>query len=150
MQMRFASRGLPALTLALLGVGGVLAGPAAAHPGQHAAGHVYTESNSASGNSLLVFDRAGDGNLTPAGSVSTGGTGTGAGLGSQGAVTRSGKLLFAVNASSNDLSVFRLHRGTPRLLDRAPSGGTDPISVAVSGRLVYVLNNGGGGNVSGF
>src|SRR5207249_379047 len=58
---------------------------------------VYTLTNQVAGNAVAVFARAGDGTLTAAGSFSTGGAGTGAGLGSQGAVTLSndGRLLFA-------------------------------------------------------
>jgi 6-phosphogluconolactonase len=149
--MRLNPRGLSALAVAATGLAGALAGPAAAEPGGHGpAGHVYTETNSPAGNSVLVFDRDRDGRLSPAGSVATGGTGTGAGLGSQSALARSGDLLFAVNAGSNDLSVLRVRHDGLRLVDRVASGGTDPISVAVRGRLVYVLNNGGAGNISGF
>jgi 6-phosphogluconolactonase len=49
-------------------------------------GAVYTISNDPSGNALVVFDRASDGGLTPAGEIATGGLGNGSGLGSQGAV----------------------------------------------------------------
>jgi 6-phosphogluconolactonase (cycloisomerase 2 family) len=62
-------------------------------------------------------------------------------------------LLFAVNAGSNDVSVFAVEgrRGLQlRLLDRQSSGGTMPVSVAVHGNLVYVLNAGGTPNVQGF
>ena len=43
---------------------------------------VYTMTNSAGGNEVLAFHRAANGELTPAGAFSTGGLGTGAGLGS--------------------------------------------------------------------
>jgi len=113
---------------------------------------VYTLTNQVAGNAVAIFSRAADGTLTPAGSVATGGTGTGAGLGSQGAVTLSddGRLLFAVNAGSNDLSVFRVDPQGLSLLSRTPSGGTLPISVTVSHNVVYVLNAGGSGNITGF
>ena len=147
--MRMAFRAAPALALAAIGLA-ASPGPAAAASG-HAVGHVYTETNSAAGNSVAVFDRASDGTLSSAGSVPTGGTGTGAGLGSQGAIALRGDLLFAVNAGSNDVSVLRARRGGGlSLLDRVPSGGTDPISLTLRGRLLYVLNNGGAGNISGF
>ena len=113
---------------------------------------VYTLTNQIAGNAVAVFARAGDGSLTAAGSFSTGGAGTGAGLGSQGAVTLSndGRLLFAVNAGSNDVSVFRVDPQGLSLLSRTPSGGTLPTSVTVSRNVVYVLNTGGAGNISGF
>jgi 6-phosphogluconolactonase len=120
--------------------------------GETGLGAVYTTTNQASGNAVAVFARAADGTLTPAGTFATGGTGTGAGLGSQGAVTLTddGQFLFAVNAGSNDVSVFRVGEATLSLDSRTPSGGTQPISVAVSGSIVYVLNAGGDGNISGF
>ena len=85
-----------------LGAALALAGLAAAAGPASAAGRsaVYTESNSASGNQVLAFDRAGDGSLTAGGLFATGGSGTGAGLGSQGALalTQGGRFLYAVNA----------------------------------------------------
>jgi 6-phosphogluconolactonase len=114
-------------------------------------GRVYTESNAADGNEVLVFD-AGAGGLTLAARVATGGRGAGAGLGSQAALALSddGRWLFAVNAGSDDVSVFSVHRGQLRLVARAATGGSMPISVAVRGELVYVLDAGGDGDVSGF
>ena len=47
-------------------------------------GTVYTMSNSSAGNAVLLFDRLADGRLVAAGSVASGGTGTGTGLGNQG------------------------------------------------------------------
>jgi len=122
------------------------------HEGDNVSGAVYTISNQVTGNAVVVFARAGDGTLTPAGSFGTGGTGTGASLGSQGAVTLSddGRLLFAVNAGSNDVSVFRVGSQELSLLSRTASGGTQPISVTVHRNVVYVLNAGGAGNITGF
>ena len=116
------------------------------------AGAVFTSSNSTSGNAVLAFARASDGSLTAAGSFVTGGTGTGGGLGSQGAVTLSndGSWLFAVNAASNSISSFAVNGTSLSLIGTVPSGGTTPISIAVKGNLLYVLNAGVGGNVVGF
>jgi len=113
---------------------------------------VYTLTNQVAGNAVAVFNRAADGTLTAAGTVSTGGTGTGAGLGSQGAVALSddGQLLFAVNAGSNDVSVFTVGSAGLSLASVTPSGGTLPISLSVHGNVLYVLNAGGNGNISGF
>ncbi len=115
-------------------------------------GYVYTLTNAAAGNAVAVFDRGSNGALTPAGTVSTGGLGTGAGLGSQGslALGDNGRLLFAVNAGSNDISVLATSGHNLTLVDRVPSGGTDPISIAVDGDLVYVLNAGVPNNITGF
>src|SRR4051812_23621056 len=54
-----------------------------------ARGAVYTMTNAASGNDVVAFVRQHDGTLIAAGSVSTGGKGSGDGLGSQGAMVRS-------------------------------------------------------------
>lgn len=114
-------------------------------------GAVFTTSNSPEGNEVLTFYRAPDGTLYPKEPVSTGGLGTGGGLGNQGALTFNGdrSLLLVVNAGSDDISVMGTE-GWPELLHRVPSRGTRPISVAVRGSLVYVLNGGGEENVAGF
>ncbi len=112
-------------------------------------GTVFTASNDPGGNELLVFDRDRRGRLTYSESIPTEGLGTGGGLGNQGGIALSGQWLVAVNAGSDDVSLFRT-RGRVRLADRAASGGTRPISVAIRGPLVYVLNGGGMENVTGF
>jgi 6-phosphogluconolactonase (cycloisomerase 2 family) len=128
----------------------VLAGAAMANGGKA----VYTLTNSASGNAVAVFDRAGDGSLTPAGTVLTGGLGTGAGLGSQAALALDGERLLAVNAGSNTVSLLRAGSSGLGLRDVEPSGGVRPISVTIDGKLVYVLNAGDGAttaaNIAGF
>ena len=113
-------------------------------------GAVYTMSNDPSGNAVLVFNRAGDGSLTPGGTVSTGGLGTGGrepdfGLANAHALALSddGHLLFVVNPGSNDVSVFKVKKKGLKLVDRESSGGAEPISVTVKEDLVYVLNAGG-------
>jgi 6-phosphogluconolactonase len=142
-----------AVTLALaVGALFVTAAPAMAADGGGRA--VYTLTNSASGNAVAVFDRAGDGSLTAVGSVPTGGTGTGAGLGSQGALVLDGQRLFAVNAGSNSISALRVGRGNDvSLTDVARSRGVNPISLTVRGSLLYVLNAGDAttpANIHGF
>ena len=126
-----------------------LSSPASAHDQNN--GIVYTMTNAASGNAVLVFNRTRDGRLISAGSVNTGGTGTGSGLGSQGAIAldRTGHWLFVVNAGSNDLSVFASDDDGLKFADRVPTGGLDPISVTEHHGLVYVLNA-GSNTVNGF
>lgn len=118
-----------------------------------ASGQVFVQSNDALGNTITVFDRAADGALTLAGDVATGGLGTGLGLGDQGALalTRDRAFLLAVNAGSDDVSVLALENGGLRLVDVQPTGGDLPISVTVSGDVVYVLNAAAGvESVTGF
>ncbi len=73
-------------------------------------------------------------------------------MGSQGALALSddGRWLFAVNAGSNDFSILRVSPTGLALIKRIASGGTQPISLTVHGNLLYVLNAGGRGNISGF
>ena len=52
-------------------------------------GAAFLLSNQVSGNAVLVYNRRADGSLVLKGSVASGGTGTGAGLGSQGALAYS-------------------------------------------------------------
>lgn len=116
------------------------------------AGAVYLSTNSPAGNEVLVYPRGSDGSLAAPSAFATGGLGTGGGLGNQNAVVLShdGRRLFVVNAGSDEVSVFAVRSSGLELLDRAGSGGTRPVSVAVRGRLVYVLNAGGTGNIAGF
>lgn len=115
-------------------------------------GRVYLMSNAAGPNEVLVFRRGPDGSLESAGAVATGGSGAGAGLGNQGAVTltEDGRFLLVVNPGSDDVSVFAVGPGGIRLTDVEPSGGAMPISVAVHRRLVYVLNGGAPNGIAGF
>lgn len=133
---------------------GALAAMAAAPSQASDPGNVYVLSNQASGNSVLVFHRSGDGVLSYAGAYATGGTGngnTGADpLGSQGSIVYKEGFVYAVNPGSNDVSVFRASGDTLTLTDRVSSGGTLPVSIDVKGSLVYVLNSGGTPNITGF
>src|SRR6266511_2697552 len=133
-----------ALALAALGIGAT--GAMAAHSG----GAIYTLTNSPAGNAVKVFHRAGDGSLTPGDEFATGGNGTGAGLGNQSGLVLEGKRLFAVNAGSDSVSALRVKRNGLQLLDTVASGGDQPISVTLHGRLLYVLNAGGEGSIGGF
>ncbi|HEY7025716.1 MAG TPA: beta-propeller fold lactonase family protein [Candidatus Limnocylindrales bacterium] len=138
------------LTLAGLALAAMTGGAAAASPSPQ--GAVFTLSNSPAGNRVLVWERAPNGALLAVGAVSTGGTGTGAGLGSQGALALSGnhRWLYAVNPGSDEVSVFRVYGTHLQLMEVAPSGGDMPISITAHGELVYVLNAGGDGNIQGF
>lgn len=146
----------PRIVVALaagLAVAAGIAAAASAAPG--GAGALYTATNAASGNTVLVFDRAADGSLTAAGSVATGGLGSGGGLGNQGGLVLSdnGRSLFVVDAGSNEISALAVGSHGLELVGKVSSGGVAPLSLTVSGDLLYVLNAGGGGspaNISGF
>ena len=123
-----------------------------------APGAVYAMTNDATNNQVVVLNRAADGTLTPAGSFLTGGRGSGTFensangliLGEQSPNNLNGsyKYLFATNAGSNTISVFRTMQDGLELVDVEPSNGDHPISVTVHHNLVYVLN-GGATNCSG-
>lgn len=120
--------------------------------GSAVTGAVYTMTNAMGNNEVLVFPRFANGMVGDPTAVATGGAGNGGGLGSQGAVILSdnGRWLLAVNAGSSELSVFAAHHERVTLSDRVASGGQMPVSVAIHGRLVYVLNAGVPNNVTGF
>jgi len=59
-------------------------------------------------------------------------------------------LLFAANAGSGTVSVFRVFRSSLFLVDQVPLGGSEPLSVAQFGNLVYVLNSAGSGSIVAF
>jgi len=110
-----------------------------------AAGGVFVSTNSANGNAVVAYARAANGSLSYTGTFATNGTGIGGTadpLTSQFALALSdnAKLLVVVNAGSNDVSSFAVDGGNLRLADRASSGGTQPVSVAISQGYVYALN----------
>jgi 6-phosphogluconolactonase len=113
--------------------------------------HVFTSTNGAAGNEVLVFARTGSG-LQLRQRIATQGQGSGAGLGSQGALALSGcgRYLFVVNAGSHSVTSLRIGARGLRVMSVVPSGGLGPTSVAESGGLVYVLNADGAGGVMGF
>jgi 6-phosphogluconolactonase len=106
----------------------------------------------ASANAVVVFQRDDDGTLTSGRSFATQGAGTGASLGSQGALMLSEDLrwLFAANAGSDEVTVFRLVADSLEFVQKVASGGDMPVSITQRGDVVYVLNAGGAGNIAGF
>lgn len=122
------------------------------HSNSGSRGAVYTLSNQVSGNKVMVYRRASDGELSLHAAFPTGGKGTGGGLGNQGAVilTEDEKILLAVNAGSNTISSFKILGNNLRLISTVHSGGVTPISITQHDNLVYVLNADGDGNIAGF
>jgi 6-phosphogluconolactonase (cycloisomerase 2 family) len=119
---------------------------------------VFVQTDDPAGNQVVAYHRDEDGRLRLDRSYSTGGVGgVLAGsvvdhLASQGALSydeRNG-LLYAVNAGSNTVSVFAVHGDDLTLRQVIRSGGTFPVSVAVHGDRVYVLNAEDGGSIQGY
>lgn len=142
----FRLAALVMLLAAALATGGQVASA------QGGPGAVYVLTNQPAGNEVAMYDRAADGSLSLVGAVPTGGLGTGAGLGSQGALMLSddGRWLFAVNAGSSEVSVFAVGPHSLTLTDKAPSGGSRPTSLTYRKGLLYVLNTGDPGTITGF
>ena len=123
---------------------------------QPQSGAVYALTNQITGNAVMAFNRAADGTLTPTETFLTGGLGNGREgfidpLASQGALILSAdnQFLFAVNALSDEISVFTVNEDGLRLIDIVPSGGRLPVSLTHREGLLYVLNA-GAGTITGF
>ena len=118
-------------------------------------GAVFVMNNAVDKNEVIAYRRATDGTLQETGRFATGGRGSGGNndpLESQGSLklSQDHTLLFAVNAGSGSVSVFRVHGSQLSLVDKVISGGSEPNAVAQSGNLVYVSNVGGSSSVVGF
>ncbi|WP_238164674.1 lactonase family protein [Kribbella pittospori] len=139
---------------------GLVATPATAiaPPGSAQQGMVFVQTDDPAGNQVVAYRRAADSSLHQAGTYPTGGRGgslDGAAvdrLASQGSLTydKAHRTLYVVNAGSNTVTVFGVVGD--RLIRRQiiNSGGTFPVSVAVHGAEVYVLNARAGGAVQGY
>ncbi len=140
---------------AALAAAALLAGPASAHP-QKPGGAVFVQTDDPAGNAIAAYDRNADGSLEPAGRYPTGGLGGVLDgsvvdhLASQGSLQLADGLLYAVNAGSDTITVFGVDGD--RLIRRQvlPSFGDFPVSIAVHGNVVYVLNARRGGSVQGY
>lgn len=110
------------------------------------AGAIYVNANATTNNEVWSYTRGSDGVLAFAGKFSTQGSGSGgADLKSQGsiALSQNGKFVFAVNATSNDVTSFSVQPGAQlTFVSKISSGGTFPNSLTVFGNLLYVLNQG--------
>jgi hypothetical protein len=155
---RFCGAALAGTVLAgtVLATAAALAGTAAASAattGQQqfvpgAARAVFVQTDNLAGNQVVAYRRAADGTLTLAGTYATGGLGGQLSgsvvdhLASQGSLgyDPGPGLLFAVNAGSDTVSVFAASGDRLALRQVIGSGGVFPVSVAVRGGLVYVLN----------
>ena len=125
-------------------------------PGQAPA--VFVQTDSTARNTIVAYARTAAGGLQQAGSYPTGGNGgvlTGSvvdHLSSEGSLAydRHAGLLYAVNAGSNTITVFRFAGDRLIRSQVISSGGQFPVSIAVRGNQVHVLNALGGASISGF
>ncbi len=132
-----------------------IAGTLQAKAGDSAVGAVFVATNNADGNAIVMYGRDSDGALHKAGFFPTGGRGQGGlndPLESQYSVvlTDDHRFLLVVNAGTGDISVFRVKPAGLELVSLTPSAGGNPISLAVHGDLVYVLNAGSTVHTAGF
>jgi 6-phosphogluconolactonase (cycloisomerase 2 family) len=119
---------------------------------------VFVQTDNLAGNQVVAYDRAANGTLTQAGVYATGGLGGQLEgsvvdhLASQGSLAYDpqGGLLYAVNADSDTISVFAVLGDHLALRQVLSSGGSFPVSIAVHGNLVYVLNGEDGGSLQGY
>jgi 6-phosphogluconolactonase len=119
-------------------------------------GQVYVNDNTREVNTVGAFDRHADGTLTPmrGSPFAASGVGTGQALTSQGSLQLSsdGRYLLGVDAGSSQISVLRIKTGgSLKRVGRSPvsSNGTNPVSIAVYGHLVYVAQAGTPGSADG-
>lgn len=121
-----------------------LAGPAL--PAAAGSGYgVYVSTNPNGPNTVEAFKRnAKTGILTSVGSFDTGGYGLTAINGAQShAVVCTQTHVFVTNAGSNEISVFRIRNDSGlELATTIPSLGVRPVSLAINGKTLYVLNQG--------
>ncbi len=105
---------------------------------------VYTLSNDTQRNEVIGFERQDNGRLREIDRVSSAGRGTGGSLGNQNGVVLdpSDRWLFAINAGDRTITSFRVLEDSLERIDTDPSGGFSPVSIAVFGTLVYVVNEG--------
>ncbi|WP_228717928.1 lactonase family protein [Kitasatospora acidiphila] len=124
----------------------------------HAHHAVFAQTNNPAGNQVVAYHRADDGRLTQTAVYDTGGLGgvlqgsVADHLASQGSLTYDPEhaLLYAVNAGSNTVSVFTVDGDRLKLVEQVESCGTFPVSVAVHGDVVYVLNALNRGSIQGY
>lgn len=115
-------------------------------------GAAFAMSNGIRNNSIVSYRRAADGSLTRVGSISTRGSGIGVDLDTQGPLRLSSdhRYLYAVNAGTDDVSVFGVN-GTQLTFLQRVYAGDQPVSLTINGNLLYVLDGSVASNgITGF
>ena len=130
-------------------------------PNNLKSGAVYVMTNQAA-NSVMAFSRSPKtGALTLVDTELTGGAGNPIAippdpptdpLASQGSliVDEDNEYIYAVNAGSNEISVLEVTVSGLEFVQKISSGGVRPISLTIYGDWLYVLNEGGTPNITGF
>jgi len=111
------------------------------------AGAVFAMTNATAGNEILIYSRASDGTLNgnirrrPISRISTRGLGIGVDTDTQGPLRLSpdNRFLYAVNPGSDNISVFEVN-GTQLRFLQIIDAGDQPLSLTISGNLLYVLD----------
>lgn len=142
------------LATGVVGIGGAVAAPAplgagtadrvAAAPSHRLAagrGAAFAMTNATKKNEIVRYERAADGTLTRVGRISTRGLGIGVDLDTQGPLrlSQDHKYLYAVNAGSDDVSVFRVN-GTRLTFIQKIYAGDEPTSLTINRNRLYVLD----------
>ncbi|MET7995745.1 beta-propeller fold lactonase family protein [Amycolatopsis sp. NPDC005232] len=151
------------ITRAALGAAAVLAtitiaAPEASASAQDHSGAVFVQTDSPKGNAVVAYRRSSDGTLKQTAVYQTGGLGgvlDGSVVdhqASQGSLAYDERhqVLIATNAGSNTVTVFAVRGGQLVRIQTLASGGRFPVSVAVHGDRVYVLNALDGGSLQGY
>jgi Lactonase, 7-bladed beta-propeller len=119
---------------------------------------VFVQTDNPAGNTIVAYARTPAGGLQQAGTYPTGGNGGATNgsvvdhLSSQGSLAydRPAGLLYAVNAGSNTITVFRVRGDSLIRTQVIGSGGQFPVSITAHGSQVFVLNAWDGASVAGF
>lgn len=119
---------------------------------------LYTTTNNPAGNAVVMFRRSANGQIVQKKTVKTGGKGIASQppfgfpiVDASGStqLTPDGKLLFVVNDGDNTISSFLITANGPKLVDHVTSGGVLPVSLTISGHLLYTVNE-VTGNIFGY
>ncbi|MBA3628739.1 MAG: beta-propeller fold lactonase family protein [Actinobacteria bacterium] len=115
-------------------------------------GAVFAMTNETDDNRIITYSRAANGALDRIGSISTRGNGIGVDLDTQSGLELSNdqRFLYAVNAGSDDVTIFSVE-GTNLTFLQKVYAGDQPNSVTIHDDLLYVLNGSVAGNgITGF
>ncbi|MBA2259848.1 MAG: beta-propeller fold lactonase family protein [Acidobacteria bacterium] len=113
---------------------------------------MFAMTNATAGNEIVTYSRASDGTLTLLTTSKTRGLGIGVDTDTQGPLRLShdNRFLYAVNPGSDNVTVFEVD-GTRLKFLQIIEAGDQPLSLTLSGELLYVLNGSVAGNgIRGF